>query len=201
MSLNRIVGASILILLALMIVPAILSWAYPSIEGVTFFDWRWYTQLGPAFWLLLLLGLGVMALVLSGRVRAVFGIAAILLFLTLIYIGIGDGLNSGLRYSMRCVNAECSYDADDYPVYNGGVMRLKSGGRRTAWISGKVRVPNPICHDVNADPEVRMTWDAGAENVFIEPMLGLSEQLTTVTVQKSKDGACEWYWAERGVFF
>lgn len=146
--------------------------------------------------------LALIILLFSKDWRVYAGSVLALLILGYIAIAYNTSIDSFVRLGERCANAECSYDADDYPVYNGGVMRLKSGEARTVWIEGKVRVPNSVCHNIQAEPEVHMTENAGAENIFLEPLSGLSRQLVTVRKEKWFDHPlCEKYWSERGMFF
>lgn len=92
-------------------------------------------------------------------------------------------------------NGDWSEPADHIPTIDGGVLRLKSGESQTVMISGKVRVPNLICHVINASPETEMSWDAGGKNIFLRPFGNLEQQITTITaIPSTESRACREYW-------
>lgn len=123
----------------------------------------------------------------QGIIRAVAG----LIVLILVYLLIGDGIDYWLRYTQRCASAECSADVDYVPTYNGGVMIVDEGGRKTAYIVKEVNVPIPVGHCIKISPQGAfwVRWDVGLDNAFISPKSG---EKTLGTIYAAPRAKCKY---------
>lgn len=132
----------------------------------------------------------------SNAFRAV---GALLLLVVIADSAVGDWFGRTYQTVARGLSdGNWSAPADHLPTYSGGTMYLDSGEQRTIMLAGRIRVPNPICNKINADPEVVMREDLSSKNIYLEPWPEMEQQRTTVTAIRSYDThACRQYWNER----
>lgn len=165
-------------------------WAYVRRMPLPNFD--------TSFWVIVFILAALAAWALPAW-RWVIAVPAVALFVVLSVNSVSGSINWIGRSIERCANSECGPDTDHFPTYRAGYISLESEQGKTIILAGRVRTTNEICHKIDVSPEVRMSWSPDAATYYLEPLDGLSQQLTTVTMVKSYDTwRCRQYWAERG---
>ena len=190
---GTLVKLAILGVLAIIAFAAI-SPAVPSAGGFPFES----MLTSDTFWFLVFVGLILLAWALPKPAKIPLGAAAGVVAFGWIFLNLSSGIDSGFGWFKRCVNAECSAEATDYDVYDGGVLKLASREKVTVIITNrKVRVPNLTCHTPDIDPKPEVTWDPGFDNIYLRAMNGLSRQVVTVSLIPTQTSwACKQFWKD-----
>lgn len=175
-----LIAGLILLMLAIKYLPAFLSWEKLDTSG---WDETWFSILdSDLFWIMVIAGLFLFAGTLPKKARIPFYGIAVLIAFGWVYASFSPGFDRGIRFAKRCVNSECSPDAEYFKTYNGGVMTVDEGASETAYLDGEVRIPIPIGHCLDISPEGAfwLRWDPGIDNAYVRPKSG-TKTLGTVT--------------------